>query len=818
MILNCQKDIPVSIIVSGENNVVLFRGIVRGAEVFWENGLHYIEMEIVTASELLDRKKNQRSFQDRTMTYRQIVERVLEPYAGAVIRFTKEAENILQEPLVQYGETDWEFLLRLGSRLHLPLYADCFTGNSGFDFGMREGRKVKLEMEDYRVGISSRYYEEDSGIAKGEFLYYIIVSDKAFMIGDYIDIGKGSYPIFKRCIALDREELRYTYWIGNPGNWYIPEIMHERLAGMEFTGTVIQTREEKVKVRFDIDGEQGGAEYEWDWMPVSGNIMYSMPEPNTSVRVCFGSETTSEGVVSESIRENGSGMPGEQERTFATGAGKRINLHPSQISFHGKGGETGISDQEKIYLSSAGSIRMTSVGTIKIKASDIRAETPLEINMYRSEGAGRARQKDIKAKGTRSNPPTGGSDSGFTMNFEFNGLSKSGVLCGYEFIKYRPFLDAPEEIPIDESAFDWGALVGNVLGGLAIVAGVTALAVYGASVVFSGGATATVAPWVVGGLTALCGGAFVFGQARADYEVKKVSKFSNYAAGGIINSLKGTFTAAAFCMVPYAAESVVYMAVPSVTGGMAVGGMFISTEELIALTGLAGYTVTFSDIAVKINDAQADLTGTNALSGMLGEENYQDIKGLTQTGSSIILMAGLSNPNFWVKNQGTTNTNIGEIAAYDNSEGGTDSKIRPSNTYDIDAKPSGTSTKITDKMDDATRRSLIRENEAAETIARNGYNIEQNPIVEGTTRNPDYRIEGKIFDCYSPAENTKIRNIASTIEEKVIEKGQTNCVVLNLEDWKGNINELVNQLNEYPIEGLEEVLVVQDGKVISIYP
>lgn len=79
-------------------------------------------------------------------------------------------------------------------------------------------------------------------------------------------------------------------------------------------------------------------------------------------------------------------------------------------------------------------------------------------------------------------------------------------------------------------------------------------------------------------------------------------------------------------------------------------------------------------------------------------------------------------------------------------------------------------------MDDATRCSLIRENEAAE--------------------------------------NTKIKNRASTIEENVIEKGQTNRVVFNLEDWKGNIN----QLNEYLIEGSEEVLVVQDGKVISIYP
>ena len=106
----------------------------------------------------------------------------------------------------------------------------------------------------------------------------------------------------------------------------------------------------------------------------------------------------------------------------------------------------------------------------------------------------------------------------------------------------------------------------------------------------------------------------------------------------------------------------------------------------------------------------------------------------------------------------------------DGVESGIDTKIKPSNPYNVDAKPSGTVTKITNKMDEATKRSLMRENEAAETIAKNGYNIEQNPVIEGTTRNPDYIIEGEIFDCYSPAENTKIRNVASTIEEKVIKK------------------------------------------------
>lgn len=105
------------------------------------------------------------------------------------------------------------------------------------------------------------------------------------------------------------------------------------------------------------------------------------------------------------------------------------------------------------------------------------------------------------------------------------------------------------------------------------------------------------------------------------------------------------------------------------------------------------------------------------------------------------------------------------------SRGGLDTKVKPSNPYNIDAKPSGIVTKIRNKMDKATRRSLTRENETAEILAKNGYVIEQNPAIEGTTRNPDYLIEGVVFDCYSPAEKTKVRNVASVIEEKVMQKG-----------------------------------------------
>ena len=175
-------------------------------------------------------------------------------------------------------------------------------------------------------------------------------------------------------------------------------------------------------------------------------------------------------------------------------------------------------------------------------------------------------------------------------------------------------------------------------------------------------------------LTAFCGGAFVFGQAEKDMETKKVSKFSTYAGGSIVNSLKGAFAAAAFCMVPYASEGMVYSVVPAATGGLSVGGMFISTDAMIALTGTVGYTITFSNMAVKASDSLEGVVGTNVMENMVGEEGYQKIAEASQSGSEIIFMMGLMNPDLYVKDQRVTN--IRQVAAYDNSEGGSESQFQ----------------------------------------------------------------------------------------------------------------------------------------------
>ncbi|ADZ82159.1 CdiA C-terminal domain-containing protein [Cellulosilyticum lentocellum] len=154
-------------------------------------------------------------------------------------------------------------------------------------------------------------------------------------------------------------------------------------------------------------------------------------------------------------------------------------------------------------------------------------------------------------------------------------------------------------------------------------------------------------------------------------------------------------------------------------------------------------------------------------------------------------------------------------------KGGLNTKVHPSKQPNIAAEPVGSRTKINYSDPDLDNiRALTRENEAADTLAKQGYVVEQNPKVPGN-KNPDYLIEGEIFDCYSPQKGTSVRNIASGISNKV-ETGQTNRIILNLDDWHGNggnLDDLVTQLNEWPIEGLEEVKIInQYHEVINIYP
>jgi len=114
-------------------------------------------------------------------------------------------------------------------------------------------------------------------------------------------------------------------------------------------------------------------------------------------------------------------------------------------------------------------------------------------------------------------------------------------------------------------------------------------------------------------------------------------------------------------------------------------------------------------------------------------------------------------------------------------------------------------------------RSIQRENESAQILAKNGYDVEQNPAKpSGSNKKPDYKLDGEYADCYAPTSD-RVRNIWTGIQQKIME-GQANIVVLNLDDTPIALEAMKKQMMDWPIQGLQRVLGLKNGQVVNIFP
>lgn len=90
-----------------------------------------------------------------------------------------------------------------------------------------------------------------------------------------------------------------------------------------------------------------------------------------------------------------------------------------------------------------------------------------------------------------------------------------------------------------------------------------------------------------------------------------------------------------------------------------------------------------------------------------------------------------------------------------------------------------------------------------ETSGGNGYGV-------NASSNPDYLINGEVFDCYSP-QGANVRNIWSAVKKKTEE--QARRVIINLDDCTESMDDLANQFLDWSIDTLDELLITKNGKI-----
>lgn len=120
---------------------------------------------------------------------------------------------------------------------------------------------------------------------------------------------------------------------------------------------------------------------------------------------------------------------------------------------------------------------------------------------------------------------------------------------------------------------------------------------------------------------------------------------------------------------------------------------------------------------------------------------------------------------------------------------------------------------------------LKRQDEAADLLASEGYDITMLEEIDGGNgygiaegSNPDFLIEGEVFDCYTPLENTPFKNIKNTLGKKL--KTQAEKMVLNLDEYPIEAIDdlksfLLSQTENGDLKRLQELIVIRDGKIIT---
>lgn len=469
---------PIQLCGHGNTAGALFCGYQEKVEIKEEGRYRIADVQAVSGTILLDQKKCNRVFQKKAQTYMGI--------ANTVTADTEHSACILPGSdmqtggtLMQYQETDWNFLKRMASQLGLPLVPDISYYYPRFYLGLPEGEKKELgEILSCDMCFDGRYYAASGKclVDRKDFICYDVVTRTSLSLGDKVTYEGRELLVSRKKTELVRGEVIFTYRLAGSSYTCVPWEDNPDYTGMSFVGAIVGTQGEQVEVAFDIDQTAAGGN-RYGFAPATGNLMYCMPQKGTKTSLYIGNGDEARGIATGCIRTNGSTCEG-----------------------------TTIESNGGLVLMAKEGIRLESMTGIAMQGmSDIMA-------LY-AEGA-----------------------SSFCVNGSVDMLGRLAGISASKYTGYPPYDDAPKE-----GEFDWDGFKRNLAIGLGVVAvcaigAAISIATLGAGSILAGafigegiGALSTTA--IKAGEEISTGNVRSAGEALRDVGISAVSGFITGAFG-----------------------------------------------------------------------------------------------------------------------------------------------------------------------------------------------------------------------------------------------------------------------------------------------
>lgn len=381
------QPIVIDAVKDGEK-AMLFSGVISKIRMDRESDYETMYIMAYSLSWLMDLEKKNKSYQGETSVL-QLVQRICEENSFSFV--CSAEDRVTEEPFIQYRETDWEFLMRLSTHLHVPVFMTNDYEGKEIYFGLQEhGNPIKLNtlnekwcMDEERAKIMNFDYKKA--------IYYEVITGQILHLGQKVGYNHEVLWPFQVNMVLQQGMLYCTYKLAGKHYYSIPTCYNPYIKGVALEGTVLERKNETIKVHLDIDEEQDiNRAYFYPWLPEHGNMVYCMPEEGSKIRLLITGEDERNAVGIQCVRQNGKICEETQipdNRWFSTDKNKKLTLQPSVAELSGEEGQSAISlrDSTGGSINSRGEIVIQAKGKIVMQGTKVTLNAPREITAIKRE-------------------------------------------------------------------------------------------------------------------------------------------------------------------------------------------------------------------------------------------------------------------------------------------------------------------------------------------------------------------------------------------------------------------------------------------------
>lgn len=355
-----------------DKSIVLFCGIVTSCNIKSNGDVHYMTLSLMTQSILMDGKEHIRTFQNAGVSYRDIIDIIIESYNNSAFIMTSGDDKKTQGFMCQYKETDWEYLKRLAFSANTVIYPDYSVEGVKFFVGLPCRQENCLRSEYYELGVDSG---EGSLFDSGK-VYYKVAVREHYDIGERLTFLDEKLAVVARVSRLEHREVINEYILMKESDVKTKAYQNEKLIGAALFAKVSQVENELVKVSIDDDennsDDKAFLNYATVYSSPEGGSWYCMPEVGDRVIVKFPDENEQNVYVQNAFHVGSAGGRDNPEiKFFKNKEGKEIRLSPESVLITDNNGSSiELKDDKGISIKSSGMISIAAKTEVLIESSN----------------------------------------------------------------------------------------------------------------------------------------------------------------------------------------------------------------------------------------------------------------------------------------------------------------------------------------------------------------------------------------------------------------------------------------------------------------